>query len=195
MRRHGLRPTPSMAVSVAALVVALGGTSYAVAQLPARSVGPKQLKRNAVTATNIKANAISSAKVKDNSLKGRDIDEASLSAVPLATRATTADSVARAGVANLAAGLERVVYRVSTVSLPQAPAPGESTEGEATARCDPGQLVVGGGVQLEQNAPMSVVDGFPNGAAAWTASANNDDVLAAHSFTVYAICIAATTPG
>jgi hypothetical protein len=193
MRRHGLRPpTPSMAVSIAAMVVALGGTSYAVAQLPARSVGPKQLKRNAVTAKNIKANAISSPKVKDDSLKGKDIDEASLTSVPLAARASTADSVARAGIAG---GLERVVYRVSSVSLPPAPAPGESTEGTATARCDPGQLVVGGGVQLEENAPMSVVDGFPNGAGAWTASANNDDVLAAHGFTVYAICIAATTPG
>jgi hypothetical protein len=193
MRRHGLRPpTPSMAVSIAAMVVALGGTSYAVAQLPARSVGPKQLKRNAVTATNIKANAISSAKVKDNSLKGKDIDEASLTSVPLAARASTADAVARAGIAG---GLERVVYRVSSLALAPAPAPGESTEGTATARCDPGQLVVGGGVQLEENAPMSVVDGFPNGAGAWTASANNDDVLAAHGFTVYAICIAATTPG
>jgi hypothetical protein len=194
MRRHGLRPpTPSMAVSVAAMVVALGGTSYAVAQLPARSVGPKQLKRNAVTASNIKANAVTSPKVKDNAIKGRDIDEASLTtAVPLAARATTADSVARAGVAG---GLDRVVYRVSTVAIPPAPAPTDSSEGEATARCDAGQLVVGGGVQLEANAPMSVVDGFPNGAGAWTASANNDDIAAAHSFTVYAICIAATTPG
>jgi hypothetical protein len=36
MRGQGrLRPSPSMAVAFAALLVALGGTSYAIAQLPA----------------------------------------------------------------------------------------------------------------------------------------------------------------
>ncbi|MET0206888.1 MAG: hypothetical protein ABW228_06890, partial [Thermoleophilaceae bacterium] len=59
MRRNArLRLSPSMAVAFLALLVALGGTSYAVAQLPANSVGAKQLKKNAVTA----------AKVKDRSL-------------------------------------------------------------------------------------------------------------------------------
>jgi hypothetical protein len=48
-------------------------------------------------------------------------------------------------------------------------------------------------VKLEEN--MSVVDGYPDGAAAWTANVNNDDVAAAHTATVYAICIAASTPG
>jgi hypothetical protein len=172
------RPTPSMVVSLIAMVVALGGTSYAVVKLPPRSVGAKQLKRNAVAASHIKANAIRSAKVKNGSLKGTDIDEASLGAVALAGRA---------------GGLDRVVYRVSRTSIPPPTVVGESTQGIATARCDPGQLVVGGGVKLEEN--MSVVDGYPDGAAAWTANANNDEVGVTHNFTVYAICIAATTPG
>jgi hypothetical protein len=179
MTRLGLRrPTPSMVVSVIAMVVALGGTSYAVVQLPPRSVGPKQLKRNAVSTKHIKSNAITSAKVRNGSLKGTDIDEASLSAVALAARAS---------------GLDRVVYRVSTTSIPPPTVVGESTKGIATARCDAGQLVLGGGVKLEEN--MSVVDGYPNGAAAWTANANNDEVGVTHSFTVYAICIPATAPG
>jgi rare lipoprotein A len=38
------RPSPSLAVSLAALVVALGGTGYAVTQLPKNSVGTAQIK-------------------------------------------------------------------------------------------------------------------------------------------------------
>jgi hypothetical protein len=193
MSRLGLRrPTPAMAVSITALVIAMGGTSYAVTKLPSNSVGTKQLKRNAVATADIKARAINSSKVKDGSLKGVDIDEASLGQVPLAARAALADRATTVDLAALAGGLDRVVYRVATVTVAPA-SPTESTTGVATARCDAGQLVVGGGVKLEEN--MSVVDAYPDGAAAWTAHAHNDDNLAAHSFTTYAICITATTPG
>lgn len=41
--------SPALVLSVIALVVALGGTSYAVSQLPANSVGTAQLKNRAVT--------------------------------------------------------------------------------------------------------------------------------------------------
>jgi hypothetical protein len=193
MSRLGLRrPTPAMAVSLTALVIAMGGTSYAVTKLPSNSVGTKQLKRNAVATADIKARAINSSKVKDGSLKGVDIDEASLGQVPLAARAALADRATTVDLAALAGGLDRVVYRVATVTVAPA-SPTESTTGVATARCDAGQLVVGGGVKLEEN--MSVVDTYPDGAAAWTVHAHNDDPLAAHSFTTYAICITATTPG
>jgi hypothetical protein len=49
-------------LALVAMFVALGGTSYAVTQLPKGSVGSKQLKKNAVT----------SKKVKDGSLLARD---------------------------------------------------------------------------------------------------------------------------
>jgi hypothetical protein len=58
--RH--RPSPSMAVALLALSVALGGTGYAAIKLPRNSVGSKQIKRNAVTG----------AKVKDFSLFAND---------------------------------------------------------------------------------------------------------------------------
>jgi hypothetical protein len=48
------RPTPAMAVALAALTVALGGTSYAAIKLPSNSVGTKQLKRDAVTGEKVK---------------------------------------------------------------------------------------------------------------------------------------------
>jgi hypothetical protein len=194
MTRLGLRrPTPSIAVSLTALVIAMGGTSYAVTKLPSNSVGTKQLKRNAVATADIKANAINSSKVKDRSLTGRDIAMASLGQVPLAARAALADRAATVDRAALAGGLDRVVYRVATVAIAPAPSPTESATGVATARCDAGQLVVGGGVKLDEN--MSVVDAYPEGAAAWTVHAHNDDPLAPHNFTTYAICITATTPG
>jgi hypothetical protein len=60
MKRPNL--TPSMAVSLAALTVALGGTSYAAIKLPRNSVGNPQIKRNAVTGD----------KVQDGSLFAND---------------------------------------------------------------------------------------------------------------------------
>jgi hypothetical protein len=54
------RPTPAMVVATIALLVALGGTSYAAIALPANSVGTVQLKNGAVTAAKIKAGVIPS---------------------------------------------------------------------------------------------------------------------------------------
>jgi len=53
---------PATIIATCALLVALGGSGYAISQLPKNSVGTKQLKTGAVT----------SAKVKDGSLLARD---------------------------------------------------------------------------------------------------------------------------
>jgi hypothetical protein len=55
------RPSPALVVSVIALVVALGGTSYAAIVLPANSVGMKQIKKNAVTSAKVKNGSLLSA--------------------------------------------------------------------------------------------------------------------------------------
>lgn len=47
------RPSPALVISLIALFVALGGTSYAVTQIDANSVGTKQLKKGAVTSSKI----------------------------------------------------------------------------------------------------------------------------------------------
>lgn len=54
--------TPSFAISVLALFVALGGTGYAITKLPRNSVGTNQIKNNAVK----------SSKVKNKSLTAKD---------------------------------------------------------------------------------------------------------------------------
>src|SRR3954453_5809979 len=64
------RPSPALVVSVIALSVALGGTSYAAIVLPANSVGGKQIKKNAVT----------TAKVKNGSLRLADFGAGQLPA-------------------------------------------------------------------------------------------------------------------
>jgi hypothetical protein len=48
------RPSAALIVASISLFVALGGTSYAVTQLPKNSVGTKQIKKNAVTSVKIK---------------------------------------------------------------------------------------------------------------------------------------------
>ena len=52
------RPSVPTVISLIALFVALGGTSYAVIKLPARSVGNRELKSNAVTSAKIRAQSV-----------------------------------------------------------------------------------------------------------------------------------------
>ena len=66
------RPTPSMIVACVALLVALGGTSYAATALPRNSVGTAQLRNSAVT----------SSKVKNLSLVRQDFKPGQLPAGP-----------------------------------------------------------------------------------------------------------------
>lgn len=187
MSSRGLRPSPSMIVAFVALLVALGGSSYAVVRLPAHSVGTKQLKAKAVARVNIKNNAVSGAKVADNSLAGADIVESSLAKVPSAATADRASSSDHAGSAG---GLDAVTYRTGAGVVPAAPAPGETSFGVASAFCDAGQHVTGGGVKLDDTILTAIVDTYPDfGGTTWTAHVDNSDDIAPHGFTVYAICI------
>lgn len=76
------RPSPAMMVALTALVVALGGTSYAAIALPSGSVGAKQLKKNSVTTAKLKKNSVTGAKIKDQSLLASDFKANSLPAGP-----------------------------------------------------------------------------------------------------------------
>ena len=67
LRKH--RPSPALVVASLALLVALGGTSYAtVLNVPRNSVGTLQLQRNAVKAAKIAPNAIRTGHVLDGTL-------------------------------------------------------------------------------------------------------------------------------
>jgi hypothetical protein len=75
-------PSPAMLVACVALVVALGGVSYAAGVLPKNSVGTAQLKKAAVTAAKIKKDAVTEKKVKNGSLIATDFKAGQLPAGP-----------------------------------------------------------------------------------------------------------------
>ena len=171
-RKARLRPSPSMAVAFLALLVALGGTSYAVAQLPANSVGSKQLKKNAVTA----------AKVKDRSLLAKDFKSGQLPAGPRGAQGPAGPTgPAGAPGARGPAGATNVTVRVS----PMAPE-------TSTADCTGSERAIGGGgftpdltSFLYESAPTPD-SGTPT---AWTASAQ-DTTGAPANVIAYVICAA-----
>ena len=80
IRRH--LPSPAMIVACAALVVALGGVSYAAGVLPTNSVGTAQLQKKAVTASKLRKNAVTGAKVKNRTLMAADFKVGQLPAGP-----------------------------------------------------------------------------------------------------------------
>jgi hypothetical protein len=183
--RGRLRPSPAMVVAFIALFAAIGGSSYAVTRLPARSVGSKQLKNNAVTG----------AKVKNRSLTAADIKMSSLTGVP------SAASAANAAHSGAAGQLDHVVYATQPGAVPAAPPPDAqgnqpTVTGGTSAPCPPGTFAIGGGVGVDDNLNTSVVDSFPEpGGHAWTARVDNSDPGAAHAFTVVAVCVPAVAAG
>jgi hypothetical protein len=84
-------PSPSMAVALLALFVALGGSSYA-----ALKVSSKQIVNNSVRSKDLRNNDVRSADVRNNSLTGADINETRVGTVPRATSAATATSATNA---------------------------------------------------------------------------------------------------
>ena len=123
-----------------------------------------QLGRNSVGSLQLKRNAVTGLKVRDNSLTGADIDEATLT-----TQAAA------------------VSYKTATGT-----AASSSAANAATATCDSGQQVVGGGVQLDPATIGVVNDSYPDSNnTAWTArvgNASNGSSARSLNFTVYAIC-------
>jgi len=184
--RNRFGATYANVTATLALFVALGGGAYAATALPSNSVGSKQLKKNAVVRAKIKNNAINGSKVANNSLTGTDINEATLAKVPAAS---IADSATTATHANAAAALDKTSYKTAGATAPA------GSGNSATAACDAGQHVTGGGVKVDDPLNAFVVDAYPDAAnTAWTARVGNAGA-APVAFTVYAICTTVSTTG
>ena len=72
MKKHFQSTRFANVTAMLALIVALGGTSYAAITLPRNSVGSSQIRSNAVGASEIKSGAVRSSEVKDGALLAKD---------------------------------------------------------------------------------------------------------------------------
>jgi hypothetical protein len=73
------------AISMIALFVALGGTSYALAknsigakEIKKNAVGASEIKKNAVRAAEVKANAVGASEIRSNAVAGGDVADGTL---------------------------------------------------------------------------------------------------------------------
>jgi hypothetical protein len=89
-------PSPATLIALVALIIALGGTSYAAISPPKNSVGTKQIRKGAVTKSKIRANAITSSKVKNRSLLAKDFKAGQLPKGPKGDKGDKGDAGASA---------------------------------------------------------------------------------------------------
>jgi hypothetical protein len=82
------RPTPALIVAIVALFAALGGTSYAAAKITG-----KMIENSTITGTDVKNKSLGGKEHKPDSLGGTQINESALGTVPMAAKATDADTV------------------------------------------------------------------------------------------------------
>lgn len=90
------RPSPAFVVAVVALIVALGGTSYAAFSVPKSSVGTRQLKNAAVTTKKLRNGAVTGSKLARDAVTGNKINLGTLGTVPSATTASSATNASNA---------------------------------------------------------------------------------------------------
>jgi uncharacterized protein YjbI with pentapeptide repeats len=99
MRRISL-PSPSMAVSLAALTVALGGTSYAATQISSMDVKNNSLRsadirNSSLTGSDVKGSSLTTSDIKDGSLRSKDFRAGQLPAGATGQRGLTGSTGAK----------------------------------------------------------------------------------------------------
>jgi hypothetical protein len=142
-------PSPAMIVACLALIVALGGVSYAAGVLPKNSVGPPQLKKNAVTG----------AKVKNGTLVAADFKRGQLLPGPQGPKGDPGP----AGTPGIS-GYQLVNGADVTVPAGQ--------YGVAYVDCPAGKKVLGGGGGSEGSAPIVLLGPYIN--HQWAVAVRND---------------------
>ncbi|HTN23199.1 MAG TPA: hypothetical protein VL120_04395 [Solirubrobacteraceae bacterium] len=142
--------------SCIALMVALGGTSYAAATLPRNSVGAKQIKSNAVTSSKVKNGSLTAIDFKTGALPRGAAGPAGPAGAPGTPGAAGTPGAkgdpgdpGTPGLQGPAGLLASVVVRRTDVALPAgtgAGVPGAITSGFAT--CAAGEKIIGGSVNI-----------------------------------------------
>jgi hypothetical protein len=189
-----------MIVACLALLVALGGTSFAAvtAALPRNSVGPLQLKNNAVTGP----------KVRNGSLTRADFAAGTLlRGAPGATGAQGPPGTAGPqglkgdkGDKGDSGQIGDVSLHTATASVPAHASPGDWDNRSVQANCDSGEKGIGGGTnwdgegdttQLITVLSTPVYDGGSKKITGWRARGGND-TGSAHNFEVVVACVKAS---
>ena len=167
-----------MVVALIALVIALGGTSYAAVTLPRNSVGARQIRAAAVRSSEVKNRSLGLA---DLSIRARRALQGQRGPAGPAGPAGGAGS--GSGVGTAASAALTYATTVGTVGA------GEVTG--ATAACPAGNRVTGGGARIDSAGDSSVRETYPSqGNTAWTVRVGNDDVSGTFTYTVFAVCVA-----
>jgi hypothetical protein len=134
--------------SMAAVMIALGGTSYAAVALPKNSVSSKQIKAKSVKNSDLGASSVTTDKVKDGSLLKTDFAANQLPAGPKGNTGGTGAPGAP-GAPGPAGVIGSVVVHRVDIALPagaSAGVAGASTSGFAT--CAAGQKLIGGSASI-----------------------------------------------
>jgi len=159
------------AVAYLALFIALSGTSYAAAKLPANSVGTTQLKNGAVT----------SAKIKDRSLRASDFAAGQLKPGPVGP----AGAQGPAGPAGPAG--PSAMASITNRKGPTVENPGVAS---STASCEAGERAIGGGGTSEIGflwESIPAPEGSPN-PTGWVVRAASGDDSVATDATAWVLC-------
>ena len=180
MKRHLQSTSYANVTATLALIIALGGTSYAAVTLGRNSVGNVQLKPSAVT----------SAKVKDKSLMAKDFKAGQVPAGKAGAKG--ADGAPGAPGAPGTPGqtgppgpaqYPQIVYKVSggIENL-------NNMQNKGEIQCDPGMVAIGGGVYGFGGVGHDVNASYPSADhGGWEALMNNQ-TGATQTFQVYAVC-------
>ncbi len=199
MRRLVRRPSPAMIVASIALLVSLGGTSFAaVSQLARNSVGTPQLQASAVTNAKLANNAVTSVKVRNRSLLRGDFAPGQLPAGPTGPQgpAGPAGATGAAGPAGAAGVIGAITVRTSAVTIDNTTATNSLYTTRATeALCSSGELAISGGTGWsDSNDDLELFTGrltpvlnATNQVIGFRAVGGNDSGQTS-TFTVYSLC-------
>ncbi len=181
-------------VSTLALFVVLGGTSYAVTQLPANSVGTRQLKRSAVSSVKLKKDAVTTVKVKNGSLLAGDFRAGQL---PVGATGPAGPVGPRGG--DGAAGPAGATGLTGYNAVVLSSASDTSQSKSEIARCPAGKTAISGGYTITQpvydGSVVVDLDRASAGAAAgsgWFVAAHNTNAAESWQLTVTAYCVKLT---
>ncbi len=170
MPARSSRPNAGTLIAMLALVLALGGTAWA---LPGRDkVDANDLKKGSVTARALAAGSVGAPAIAAGAIGRSEVADASIREAELGPQSVGSGE------------LERINQRVTTVKV----AAGKI--GDANASCEDTERLVSGGATVDAgpDAVTPLLSSGPSGDASWTARIQNASAQEV-SLTAIALCI------